>query len=264
MYYGVSVEDSDSLAIKIDLLSEKRGREDFSFVYLLSEGFFSISNSDEGGITITEGRGAGTSPVYHNYYRFDTQVRNWMLVKSILYQKRMSGTGVLVPEVEVRWEEGTRTLDGETIPGDAVDVDYRLKRCAELKQEFGTLHRRLKHAYKAKDFNGILPQAYSTLRMAEIITCNPVSPENVENYNNFAFYLSFNEQTLLASGYILTQVIEKVPNRTVAFINLGDVYRKLDNGAKAAEYYERYMLLMKREGKEKRIPPRIRSFDALE
>ncbi len=53
---------------------------------------------------------------------------------------------------------------------------------------------------------------------------------------------------------VLEKILEKFPNRTVAYLNLGDAYWGLDDKAKAKEAYQTYIKQMKESGKEKKIP----------
>jgi hypothetical protein len=79
-------------------------------------------------------------------------------------------------------------------------------------------------------------------------------------FNDLAFYY---EQTgRYQDGLnILLDIVTKFPNRTVAFINLGDTYSGLNNVVKAKEAYTTYISLMKKDGKEAKIPKRV--FDML-
>ncbi|OCL85301.1 hypothetical protein AAX26_02051 [Aliarcobacter thereius] len=98
--------------------------------------------------------------------------------------------------------------------------------------------------------------------------------DDIEFSNNIALFL-------IEAGYyketipILEQIIEKEPNRIVAYLNLADAY--LQNSKeykedinyitaveyykeKAKENYEKYVKLMKQDNKDKRIPKRVLEF----
>jgi len=80
---------------------------------------------------------------------------------------------------------------------------------------------------------------------------------NVELANNLAFDLQ-NENVSFSSKLILEKIIEKYPNRVVAWLNLGDVYWSLGNKTKAKEAYQTYISLMKYQNKNiTKIPQRV-------
>lgn len=75
--------------------------------------------------------------------------------------------------------------------------------------------------------------------------------------NDKAFYLG-GQKYYKASEYILQQVVAKQPDRTVAWINLGDAQWELNRKKEAAESYKKYVSLMKEQKKdEKKIPQRV-------
>ena len=81
----------------------------------------------------------------------------------------------------------------------------------------------------------------------------PITSVNVPIYNDFGFFL---EQAgkYQESVTLLEQVIKAVPTRTVAYVNLGDSYWGLNKTIEAAKCYKTYVDLMKKEGKEQKIP----------
>ncbi len=83
-----------------------------------------------------------------------------------------------------------------------------------------------------------------------------ITSSNVIVYNDLAYYL---EQYGLRSEaiHILEKIIITYPNRTVAYINLGDAYWGLGEQEQAKEAYEKYIELMKTNGKENKIPQRV-------
>ncbi|RUO33752.1 tetratricopeptide repeat protein [Aliidiomarina soli] len=84
----------------------------------------------------------------------------------------------------------------------------------------------------------------------------PVSITNVQHYNNIAYYLEqsgqYNESILL-----LNAVVAVFPNRTVAYINLGDAHWGNENYDQAREAYQTYIRLMRENNREQRIPQRV-------
>lgn len=72
-------------------------------------------------------------------------------------------------------------------------------------------------------------------------------------YNDIAYYLQKSGANK-ESAYILEKILEKFPNRTVAYLNLGDAYWGLEDKVKAQKAYQTYIKQMKENGKEKKIP----------
>ncbi|WP_324172518.1 tetratricopeptide repeat protein [Sulfurimonas sp.] len=77
--------------------------------------------------------------------------------------------------------------------------------------------------------------------------------KDINMTNDIAFFL---EQTKNYDEaiYLLEKILEKYPNRTVAYINLGDAYWGLANKEKAKQAYSTYIKQMKEKGKERKIP----------
>jgi len=83
-----------------------------------------------------------------------------------------------------------------------------------------------------------------------------ITKDNVTIFNDLGYFL---EQT----GYftnavdILTAVIKYNPERTVAYLNIADAYYDLNDTVNGKTAYQKYIDLMKKEGKEKKIPQRV-------
>src|SRR5690554_138880 len=84
----------------------------------------------------------------------------------------------------------------------------------------------------------------------------PVSLSNVVHYNNIGYYLDeagYHEGAI----YVLNEVVAAFPNRTVAYINLGDAYWGLEEHTEARQAYQTYIRLMRENNREQRIPQRV-------
>lgn len=96
---------------------------------------------------------------------------------------------------------------------------------------------------------------------ADIIVLNqyvkniPITDALVK-YNNIAYYL---EQSKLYKQaiFLLEKIITEFPNRTVAYINLGDAYWGLNKKSKANDAYKTYVAQMKVLNKESKIPKQV-------
>jgi tetratricopeptide (TPR) repeat protein len=94
--------------------------------------------------------------------------------------------------------------------------------------------------------------------VAEMLYFNPLSEANVNDYNDIAFYNSSTKKGNQSSILLLKKIIEKYPDRVVAYLNLGDSYWAIDNKEFAKEAYNKYLELMKNQNKDlSKIPPRV-------
>ncbi len=93
------------------------------------------------------------------------------------------------------------------------------------------------------------------IQMAIRHSFEPIS-EDIVGYNNSAYYLE-QKGFYFSAVYLLRKILEVAPNRTVAYINLGDAYWGLKEIENAKEAYKKYIKLMKANGKENKIPKRI-------
>ena len=77
---------------------------------------------------------------------------------------------------------------------------------------------------------------------------------SVNQFNNVAFF-AFKSKAYEESIYILIKIIEKFPNRIVAYLNIADNYWALNEKEKAVENYKKYIQLIKDQKKDlKKIP----------
>ena len=80
-----------------------------------------------------------------------------------------------------------------------------------------------------------------------------IRTKTLQKYNDIAYYLQqakANDEAI----FLLENIIEKFPNRTVAYLNLADAYDGKNETEKAKINYEKYISLMKKSGKENKIP----------
>ncbi len=102
-----------------------------------------------------------------------------------------------------------------------------------------------------KDDNNLIVKGIS--RYDALLTKFPLTKKEVVEYNNIAYYLE-KAKAYKESAYLLEKILEKFPNRTVAYLNLGDAYWGMNNKGKAKKAYTTYIKQMKELGKEKKIP----------
>jgi tetratricopeptide (TPR) repeat protein len=85
---------------------------------------------------------------------------------------------------------------------------------------------------------------------------NILGNHNLVIYNNIAYYLQkagANQEAV----FLLEKIIEKFPNRTVAYYNLGDAYWELGEKDKATKAYTTYIEQMCDKGLQKKIPEEV-------
>jgi len=105
---------------------------------------------------------------------------------------------------------------------------------------------------KQKKFNYLI-RFFSLKELDRWFKIKSIKKSTLTTYNNIAYYLE-KAKAYKESAYLLEKILEKFPNRTVAYLNLGDAYWGLENKEKAKEAYQTYIKQMKANGKEKKIP----------
>jgi len=110
--------------------------------------------------------------------------------------------------------------------------------------------------YYNHNYNDSIDLVADIIPLEFCIVSNIGSKNYLKSHNNSAYYLErlnyFNEAI-----YILLPLIKEFPNRLVAYINLGDAYWGLNDTGNAKEAYQKYIELMKANGKGNKIPGRI-------
>ena len=91
--------------------------------------------------------------------------------------------------------------------------------------------------------------------IADILAANPLSNDNVTTYNDAAYNLIENEQ-FNEGRIILLEVVKFAPDKTVAYLNLGDAQWGFDDKDNAKATYKKYIALMGSNGASAKIPQR--------
>jgi hypothetical protein len=96
-----------------------------------------------------------------------------------------------------------------------------------------------------------------TYELNYYLACHPIDNTSVQSYNDIAFYMD--ELNLVnPSINLLRKIIRKYPERVVAHLNIADAYCKNEEIKKATWHYNKYVDLMKSQGKDlTKIPPRV-------
>lgn len=117
------------------------------------------------------------------------------------------------------------------------------------------------NCYKAISFNdyfATIENLYNTQKdniygysfLAEsVVYCNPINKQNLNQYNNIAYYFE-QSNNHKQSIYLLEKIIEKFPDRIVAYLNLADAQWGINDKENAKKNYNKYIYLMKSENKD--------------
>jgi len=124
------------------------------------------------------------------------------------------------------------------------------------------------------DYYVIQEMPPSAFEIYKLLQKEPLTTKNVTRYNDVAYYLEQLIQnhilklenakgtkqyfTALSSAqYLLEKILEQFPNRSVAHLNLADILWNNYDKSPAKKYYKSYIELMKKDGKEAKIPARV-------
>ncbi|SIO95010.1 tetratricopeptide repeat protein [Vibrio spartinae] len=93
-------------------------------------------------------------------------------------------------------------------------------------------------------------------RYKDLLIKFPLNNDSAAQYSSIASMLVRNKAYKEAI-YLLNHIIDVYPSRTVAYINVGDAYWALEETNKAKNAYRTYIELMKKNGKESKIPKQV-------
>lgn len=83
-----------------------------------------------------------------------------------------------------------------------------------------------------------------------------LTKKNVLIYNDIAYYLE-QRKFYSESIFLLEKILNKFPERTVAYVNIADAYWGLNEKTKAQTAYRKYIELMEQSNKKHKIPPYV-------
>lgn len=107
----------------------------------------------------------------------------------------------------------------------------------------------LKKLYTDLSKYPILSYSFNETELLDFKKKFALSQYNIDNYNNIAFILSKNGNQKVAI-ILLKQIVDKFPQRTVAYLNLADSYWAINNHDSAKENYKKYIVLMNSQKKD--------------
>ena len=109
---------------------------------------------------------------------------------------------------------------------------------------------------KHLEFEATEGKVHSKTFYVELLEKMPITKDNVRTYNDMAYYLeqaNHNEESIV----ILDEVLRKVQDRVVAYLNIADAYWKQGDKFAAFLHYSEYAHRMHKKRKLKRMPSRV-------
>ncbi|MGE8528458.1 tetratricopeptide repeat protein [Chryseobacterium rhizosphaerae] len=141
--------------------------------------------------------------------------------------------------------------------GNSMNQYTHFKECDEMyihlvkKSYFESLYSLLSYEKKLSGF--IVSSTLSDIE--NMISEVPIQKDNIDQYNNLAYYLAQTKNGNQFAITILNEIIKKCPHRTVAYLNLADSYWIAGEKVKASINYQEYLSLMKSQKKDlKKVP----------
>ncbi|WP_269508461.1 tetratricopeptide repeat protein [Burkholderia sp. IMCC1007] len=184
--------------------------------------------------------------IYRYIYKWSAGNKDWCLIREISGEKTDVRSGAVVPTEDVSRVSGCATIG----KNDSVTYESKDQVRKEIHDELGDFRKTARNQSLLARYIDEIPH----FRVAELAAY--IDADNVEDVNNFAFYLSKYKRSCDAAE-VLQSVVKIFPNRTVARLNLADAY--WDIGAKelAAPEYREYKRQMNKKGLSAIIPPRV-------
>ncbi|WP_168238236.1 tetratricopeptide repeat protein [Chryseobacterium gallinarum] len=142
--------------------------------------------------------------------------------------------------------------------GNSMNMYTHFKECNEMymhfvkKKYFDNLYSLLSCQKKLSDY----VVSYKLSDIEKMISEIPVRNNNVDKYNNLAYYLAQTKNGNQFAIIILKEIIQKYPHRTVAYLNLADSFWVAGDKEEASLNYKEYLSLMKAQKKDLNKIPR--------
>ncbi|WP_281237911.1 tetratricopeptide repeat protein [Flavobacterium praedii] len=124
-----------------------------------------------------------------------------------------------------------------------------------LNLDFNNYFESIKKSFDEKKPNIIVSDC--AVKLKSYMYCYPLSNITITKYNDIAYYLE-QARAYKESIFLLKEILSKYPDRVVAYLNLGDAQWGFDQNEKAKTSYQKYVELMKTQGKDlNKIPKRV-------
>lgn len=252
--------EARTVKININLHCANGNSRRITRLYNMSSSHLSVLTGKRGEIIIFEAEDIATQDKSYCHYQYNESTKDWYLTKLVvLTTVTMDDPPLRYPEYAFSYYPGITSIAGETIDNAISLVESEDKRIKRMNNVLVSWYEDLMNIYKNNKMEAFAEYAKKHEEVAELMLNVPVSEKNVEMYNNIGFILSHadEETDLLIARSILEQVVANVPGRTPAYLNLADVYDALGLPKSAIPLYRKYIVLMVKEGKKKKIPIRV-------
>lgn len=223
--------------------------DNFSEVENPMENFF-ISEGKPGEIIIGASCCGNFKTTEMYYYKFLNN--DWFLSKTSI----STVNDDFLPNISLTINDLSYSIDGKTVNNKSVyDKEFKNLKGNALSQ-FSQYLSTFRSSYKNKSLEKLKSIGFDEI--AEMLYFNPLSESNVNDYNDIAYYNASTQKGDQSSILLLKKIVEKYPDRVVAYLNLGDSYWAIDNKEYAKEAYQKYLELMKDQNKDlSKIPARV-------
>ena len=213
-----------------------------------------ISNPKKGEILVGASCCASFKTTESCYYKFFETIDSWILYKI----STATVDSDFIPTIDITYQDFSYSTDGKTRNNKSLrDKELRSLKEKNLSQ-LNILYKKYKDAFDNKSIS----KTSGNLNFddsAEMLTNVPLNKENINKYNDLAYYLGLSKGGERASIFLLKKIIDKEPSRIVAFLNLADAQWNIEQFDYAKKSYIKYNSLMKSNSKDlKKIPERVR------
>ncbi|MBF9000441.1 tetratricopeptide repeat protein [Vibrio nitrifigilis] len=168
-----------------------------------------------------------------------------------LFLTKIIGTHSFPFDYDNRIESCTKFINKKLINKIALEedlLDFSKSQCINEFEITDSLKDFIKRAkYESKD------KLMLVSRYKKLMTLYPITKRNEYIYNNIGYFL-YKKEMFKESIYILNEVISFDSNRVFALLNIADDYWFDQHKKDAYKYYLIYINLMKKLGKENKIP----------
>lgn len=248
-------EQLGSASIEITLKREAGPDVTLKKTYEMSESHMLVYAPAKGTIAIFESGVLSGAVKQTSYYRYNDLIGDWFLEKVAVENPDPTHASATY---EFRYLKGTIGIEGQSISEDKARVESAEKRKTRLQAKLIKLHESMLALYKRKQLGQInVKDICKQPELAELTYNVPVTKETVEFYNNIGFFLEDMQGGDRCAIYILRHVLQAIPGRTPAYLNIADAYYDLDFTEQARQAYSDYVERMNAQGKRDRIPSRV-------
>ncbi|WP_395076123.1 hypothetical protein [Flavobacterium sp.] len=213
-----------------------------------------ISNPKRGEILVGASCCASFKTTESCYYKFFETIDSWILYKI----STATVDSDFIPTIDITYQDFSYSTDGKTRNNKSLrDKELRSLKEKNLSQ-LNILYKKYKDAFDNKSI-GKTSGNLNFDDLAEMLTNVPLNKDNINKYNDLAYYLGLSKGGERPSIFLLKKIIDKEPSRIVAFLNLADAQWNIEQFDYAKKSYIKYNSLMKSNSKDlKKIPERVR------